>query len=248
MSTEPNVIALANEAYERVATKVVAFSEAYIFVLEGSVKLRQTLRELADTSAENEPVTIEPKSMMASMLRLSRLLAKSEMEFEEYFRSILFVDLISSTESYFSDLIRAVIRQYPQKAGRIQFYLVDILNAADKNELVARAADTYVQKLMYEKPEDYLEKLCDILAISAEPVKEKWPEFIEAKARRDLGVHNKWTCNSTYIRKVTAAGLAFTGMEGDRMSPKDLEYCEGITEAILKIAGSIHRQVVEKYS
>lgn len=249
MSNESNsVVLLAAQARDRLATKVVAFVDAYVFVLESSLVIRKELLELASKADGKMPIEIPYKSMMGAMFRLTDLLQKTGTEFEEYFRAILFVDLISSTESYFSDLVRAVIKNYPMKAARIQFELQDIIEAADVDELVARAADIFIHRLMYEKPEDYLEKICAVLSIKPDPIEKFWPSFVEAKARRDLGVHNNWICNQTYIRKTGSLGLNLSVKEGEKLSPKNREYCESVTAAIFAISNAFHEQIVEKYS
>ena len=170
------------------------------------------------------------------------------METSEYFRSILFVDLISSTEVFFADLIRAVVAEYPHKIGRIQFELKDVLEASSPSELVLRAAEEFIHKLMYEKPEDYLEKMCNTLSIEVDQIKPYWSKYIEAKARRDLGVHNNWKCNKTYLRKVAAVHLDVEATEGMMMSPKDRDYCSSVTENITKICEAMSRLVQEKHS
>src|SRR4030043_1401636 len=213
-SKKSKLVVRVQEAHQKLLLKVLTFSEAYIFVLEGSAQSARKLKSLAKESSEKKRFTIDPKTIQASFVRLSHLLRNHGMETSEYFRSILFVDLISSTEVFFADLIRAVVAEYPHKIGRIQFELKDVLEASSPSELVLRAAEEFIHKLMYEKPEDYLEKMCNTLSIEVDQIKPYWSKYIEAKARRDLGVHNNWKCNKTYLRKVAAGPLDGEATEG----------------------------------
>jgi hypothetical protein len=99
---------------------------------------------------------------------------------------------------------------------------------------------------MYEKPNQYLNKICDLLSIDSEELKEHWPTYIEAKARRDLGVHNSWLCNSVYMRKISEAGLDNKYKEGEELFPSDREYCKNVVLSIFTISNIIMRLVLEK--
>lgn len=222
--------------------KVYAYSEAYIFVLEAE---KEALGKLS-AQHMGEPKNFE-KSIEGSFLRLAHVLGGDAAKPSEHYRSILFVDLISSSEQFFIALIKAVLLKYPHKVGKIQFTLKEIVETDSTEELVEKAADNFVYKLMYESPQDYLEKMCDLLAVDRLQLRPYWPKYIEAKARRDLGVHNNWVCNDTYVRKVTSVGEPIPYRLGDRMPPVDRGYCEDTASTILEIASTISKLVIEKY-
>lgn len=114
----------------------------------------------------------------------------------------MFLNVISEMEIYFSTLIQIIVREHPKKLGSASFQLTDIIDSESTDVLIERASGEFINKLMYKKPMDYLECICELLSIDMANYLEMWPAFVEAKARRDLGVHNSWICNSTYLRKI----------------------------------------------
>lgn len=163
--------------------------------------------------------------------QLDEVLNKHGTNVEEHFLSILFIDLISEVEIYLATLVRAVIAKDPLKVGNFQLKLAEVLEAESNDELVARAAEIYLNGVMFKKPLDYLSDISNVLSIDDKTVEQAWPSYIEAKARRDLGVHNDWICNETYLRKLKEAGVLSESRIGDKLRPT--------TDYVRRLAGSI---------
>jgi hypothetical protein len=240
--TSDTIIQATQNTEHALRLKVYAYSEAYIFVLEAQ---KEVLKRLSSQQGA-DPTKFE-KTMEGSYLRLVSVLGGSSNDPAEYYRSILFVDLISSFEQFFIALIKSVLLKYPHKVGKIQFTLKEIVETASTEELVEKAAENFIYKLMYESPQDYLEKMCDLLAVDGLQLRPYWPKYVEAKARRDLGVHNNWICNDTYMRKVTSVGGTTPYRLGERIPPLDKEYCASIASTLLDISSTISKLVIEKY-
>ena len=100
---------------------------------------------------------------------------------------------------------------------------------------------------MYEKPLDYLNRIASLLSIDQKQLEHLWPIFIEAKARRDVGVHNGWICNAIYLRKTKEAGIKATSKLGDSLLPCDDEYINSVASALDKLADLIADQVSSKH-
>lgn len=164
----------------------------------------------------------------------------------EYFVAILFVNLISCFELFLQDTAIAVVLKNPKKVGGTTFSLSEILDAPTPDYLVRRAIDQWLNKVMYEKPAEYLKQLTATLAIDETPFGKSWALFIEAKARRDIGLHNDWKCNSIYLKKVKEAGVAPTADAGDRMIP-DTKYLKFVSSALVDLAGEITSAVIGKH-
>lgn len=137
----------------------------------------------------------------------------------DYLMGHFFVAVISAFELFLQDYLYLLIRKYPMRLGSTQFKLSEILDAAGPDSLVHRAAEQLLHEVMYRKPLDYLRDVCEILSIDQSSLKERWKVFVEAKARRDLGIHNAWRCNATYLRKVAESGAATTRKVGDHLAP-----------------------------
>lgn len=179
--------------------------------------------------------------------RLDEVLNRHGTNVEEHFLSILFIDLISEVEIYLATLVRAVIAKDPLKVGHFQIKLSEVLEASSKDELISRAAETYLHGVMFKKPLDYLSDISNVLSIDPNTVERAWPSYIEAKARRDLGVHNDWICNETYLRKLKEAGAHNESRIGDRLRPTTAyvrQLAESIDEICVRLASAVHEKHV----
>jgi hypothetical protein len=164
-----------------------------------------------------------------------------------YFIARLFIAYVAAFEIFLQETISIVIEKHPKKVGSTQFRLADILNATSTNELVQEATEELLNKLMYKKPLEYLQEVCQLLSINRAPLEDGWKFFIESKARRDLGVHNAWKCNSIYLRKLQEAGIPSSLALGDSAVPQDKEYVDRVINSLCKLAEDICVQVVAKY-
>ena len=162
-----------------------------------------------------------------------------------YFLAHLFVSRIASFEVFLQETISLVVQKNPKKVGSSEFKLSEILDCSSA-QLVQRATDEFLNKLMYKKPSEYLSLMCELLSIDRTPLEEKWAVFIEAKARRDLGVHNAWKCNEVYVRKLTEAGLTAALSVGESVLPTG-DYILNVDDALDSLAREISKQVLPKH-
>jgi hypothetical protein len=218
------------DAKKRLFLKSLAFAHAYIFVLEAQKAALEGHGDLKKALAE-----------------LESDLGGSNINMNQYFRSVLFVDLISEAEMFFAVMIKTVIARYPKKAGSVQFRLSDIIDATSLGDLITRASEDYIYKLLYKKPMEYLAEICAMLSIDQSIIEPYWPTYIEAKARRDLGAHNNWICNSTYLRKLEEAGVETSASEGQIMIPTDLDYAADVSQSIFNLAADLSAAVMSKH-
>jgi hypothetical protein len=142
----------------------------------------------------------------------------------QYIEGNLYFTQISALEIFFQTCLAAVLKSFPNKLGSTQFTLSQFLEVETKDELILRAVDGYLNSLMYKKPKEYLDDMCKQLSISSDHFIDLWPTFIEAKARRDVGIHNNWICNQVYLRKVAEAKLETNAKVGDSLMPEDENY------------------------
>jgi hypothetical protein len=166
----------------------------------------------------------------------------------DYFLQRAFISLVAAFELFLQEVITAVVLVNPKKVGQIEFKLSEILDAAGPEELVRRSIEATLNKLMYKKPTEYLTEAAMLLSIDETPLKGKWPIFVEAKARRDLGVHNGWKCNSIYLRKVTEAGLKCAFVEEQMVFSNDHDYFLTVGEALGELGSSVMNAVIEKHT
>jgi hypothetical protein len=165
-----------------------------------------------------------------------------------YFIERSFISFVASFELLLADIVGTVLKEHPKKISQVDFKLADILDAAGTHELVSRAVDTTLNKLMYKKPIEYLDEITSLLSIDKSALQPQWPDFVEAKARRDLGVHNGWRCNATYIRKLREVDVNCLHSEGESLSPHEDEYLNKVASALLELAQILRTAILTKYS
>jgi hypothetical protein len=164
-----------------------------------------------------------------------------------YFLAQLFVGRIASFEVFLQETISMVVQKNPKKVGGAEFKLSDILDCTEVTQLVQRAAEEFLNKLMYKKPSEYLSSMCELLSIERAPLDADWLVFVEGKARRDLGMHNAWKCNAIYVRKLSEAGLPSQLKPGDSALPREDKYILEVDGALDRLAKGITKQVLVKH-
>lgn len=217
----------------------------YIRFLQGQVSLRRALNFLV--VAQREALAGNPRLQpILEGMNLSKEAKQAGLYFETFFASTHVIALVSEVEHFFANTVSAALRLYPGKMGSHTFRLTEILAVSSTDELVDRAATATMHELMYEKPLDYLVGLCKILSIERQPLEIHWPNFVELKARRDLGVHNDWLVNDVYLRKVKEARLDQVPLPGTRLTP-DFQYLTQSIELCGALVGAFADLLGEKW-
>lgn len=218
-------------AIERIFFKSIVFHSAYRFVLQAHLEAYRGNAELH-----------------ATLERLEDQLRVAQMDTNEFYRSLMYIDLISEVETFFSTLLKSILYRYPKKLSESQFRLADIVDSASTDELIYRAAEAHIYKLMYKSPNEYLKEICELLSIDRKIIEVHWPVYIEAKARRDLGAHNNWVCNATYLRKLGEVGVATSAKIGDRLLPSDDDSDIKFCDCVMNMTEAIGQVVLDKYA
>lgn len=216
---------------------LLKFHKEYTQLLRASIYLLQAHLEAKSGDSE----------MAEKHDSFQKLLTPDYANPHDYFVARLFISHISAFELLLQELAAFVIRKHPKKVGKTSFTLTDVLEASGSEGLVQRAIEEHLNKLMYKKPLEYLDDLADLLSIDPAPLKVNWKSFIEAKARRDLGVHNGWKCNAVYQRKLTEAGFDDVPKVGVNLIPKGDDYLNQALDEILALAEQITRAVEQKH-
>jgi hypothetical protein len=175
--------------------------------------------------------------------RFSEISAPTYDDLYEYLCAHLFIAYISSFEIFLQNICTFVVRKHPKKLGAIQFKLSDILDTGNPDQLVERAIEEFLNRMMYKRPMEYLVDLCDLLSIEKASLIDNWKTFVEAKARRDLGVHAGWKCNETYIRKVEESGDSPLLKVGESAVPDTEAYIDDVASKLDQLAIEITKKL-----
>lgn len=112
-----------------------------------------------------------------------------------------FHNFLAIFEAFFTDFVRAWLRAYPQNLLSTEPVPVDvILESPDKAAIIDFLIDRAIVGLLYKKPADwfaFLEKKLKLGCPSAEEI----ARLAEAKATRDLIMHNRGVVNEVYVAK-----------------------------------------------
>lgn len=128
-----------------------------------------------------------------------------------YIRSQLFISLMSELEDFLSQTATLILLAYPCQIDKK--YGVDEVVKLDNIEgLISDAVEAEVLKIFAaKKPLQYIKDIERIFKVNqtmADGLKSVWFEYIEMKARRDVGVHNGWRRSNQYDKKIAEVGLS----------------------------------------
>ncbi|MDT3250952.1 hypothetical protein QZQ97_08365 [Serratia sp. root2] len=199
--------------------------------------------------------TYEVHAQSLALSNLKKSLSKSleqknsgELEAEvlmRYMPSLCFFSLVSAFEDYMIEISMFILKKYPQKIAKetVDFKLVIELT---KEEILEIKSKEYLNGIMYKKPKEYMNSICDLLGVDSGTIKEEFYKYIEIKARRDLGIHNQWMKNDIYIRKLGEVGMPDNS---DIYMAPNLEYfnmaCRVCGDLVRNISNGISTKVLK---
>lgn len=118
-----------------------------------------------------------------------------------FIRSNQFVALVATLEDYLSCVLESVLLAYPEQ---LEPKLSELQMNLDFESAIEAATSHRLHKLFYKSPLKYGQAIEAHLSMtpSTKAFSQVWPEFVEMKARRDIGVHANWRKNAIYVTKV----------------------------------------------
>ncbi len=154
-----------------------------------------------------------------------------------YLISHYFLSLITLFETFLFDLQKIILLEYPQKISKLTIEFNDIIEAKNKEQIISFSIDKHLLSLSYKKPLEYKKYFLEIISAKTDFLNDEWILFTEMKTRRDLGVHNRWFLNDTYLRKIKEVGYNTKKM-GNYLLPTEDYFnssSDTISEMIKKI-------------
>lgn len=116
-----------------------------------------------------------------------------------------FQQFISIFESYFFDFLRLWLTAYPQSLYGRTVDFRDIYDAPDKDAITLLVINKRLNEISYERPARWFEYLDERVKLGC-PTADEIERFTEAKASRDVLIHNRGVVGKIYLAK--AAKLA----------------------------------------
>lgn len=150
---------------------------------------------------------------------------------------------VAILEDFLVNIQRLLLTDRPEKLSAKMMSLGDILSLPDKTAIVGRFIDRELRDFAYEKPEDWFRQLESSEKLGC-PTKEEISQIAEAKARRDILVHNRGVANWVYAQK--SGNLAAYG-EGESVEVP-ASYLGDLGRLISKVLQDMTQAIVEKHS
>jgi hypothetical protein len=191
-----------SELFQERAGRVLALSKISQIALEGLSQISK------DRSSAFTPMFESIARHIPSHHQNHSAINVPEYKVIAFLDGLTLIATVSEVEAYFQDLVVTVLVMHPEKIGKSSFELKSLLELSSIQEAKELAAQRFASEMLFKKPNDYKKDLVSVLSIREEVFKSTWPVFVEAKARRDIGVHNGWLVNDIYRAKIREVGLS----------------------------------------
>ena len=144
-----------------------------------------------------------------------------------------FQQLLSVFEVFVGDLLRLWLTAHPRAIGGKMVKLDDALDAGDLPALVARLVDHEVAEVTYKSPRTVFQYLERRIGLPL-PTPAEIDRLAEAKATRDVLVHNRGLIDGAYLLKAGALARHTTGQWVDIPNP----YHRVVWELVAKLTAA----------
>ena len=114
--------------------------------------------------------------------------------------SATFQHFVSLFERFVSDLLSVWLTEYPDSLSANQLEFQAVLEAPDKDAIVAAVVQKKVHGLSYKRVDEWFAYLEEIAKLGC-PTRDQIERLAEIKASRDVLVHNNGIANSIYVDK-----------------------------------------------
>jgi len=162
----------------------------------------------------------------------------------DYLLSFVHQNQVSLFEHLFFDLLKIVITNQPQSlSGKKQIDYATIFQAESKEELVCKLIEREINEIKYKNVGEWFNYLYKIVSIP-QFSKEEMDKIAEAKASRDILVHNAGIINQIYVQK---SGSASRFSDGEKIDISG-GYTRDVWELLSKVLLIITDAVIEKNS
>ena len=160
---------------------------------------------------------------------------------EVQLREATFQQFISIFESFVFDLLRLWLLAHPVSLGAKKIDFKAVLDAADKDAVAQLVVGREVNEVMYERPAGWFAYLEDRAKLGC-PTADEIDRIAEAKASRDVPVHNRGVVNKTYESK---AGTLARYRDGERIDIPE-PYHRATWELLRKVAADVSNAALSK--
>jgi hypothetical protein len=152
-----------------------------------------------------------------------------------------FQQFVSLFENFFLDLLRLWLLAYPQSLSGRKVDFQTVLDAPDKQAIALLVVNKELNEILYDRPTGWFKYLDDRVKLGC-PTPDEIDRIAEAKASRDVLVHNRGVANKTYEGK---AGKLARFRDGDRIDIPE-PYHRETWELIRKVMTELSNAAIAK--
>jgi len=145
-----------------------------------------------------------------------------------------FLQVLSAFEVFVGGLLRLWLRAFPRSIGGKTVKLEDALDAGDIPTLIDRLIDHELAEVTYKSPRKVFEYLERRIGLPVPPAAEI-DQLAEAKASRDVLIHNSGIADAEYLTKAGALARYAAGQPIDIPKP----YHRAVWELLLKLTADL---------
>lgn len=169
------------------------------------------------------------------------LAALSRDYFALYVTHATFQQFLNIFEAFVADLLRLWLTEFPRSIGGKTLRLEDALDAGDLPAVVARLVDHEIAEVTYKSPRKVFEYVERRIGVTPPPAVEL-DRLAEAKATRDVLVHNRGVADAGYLTKAGTLARYAAGQPIDVPKP----YHRGVWELLKKLVADVSDAVIAK--
>lgn len=147
--------------------------------------------------------------------------------------------LVTILETTLGDLLRIVLKKFPNKIGSKRTIKSSIvLSATSIDEIHEKTIDSVLNEMAYKSPKDYAADFQSLASVNLLECP-AFHKYIETKATRDIYIHNNGIANEIYVSK---SGTHARVISGQPLPLTNVYFLESF-EATLQIIEWLQKQL-----
>jgi hypothetical protein len=171
----------------------------------------------------------------------AELAVKARGYIAEQLAEATFRQFISIFENFFFDILRLWLTAYPQSLGGKKLDFQAILDLPDKDAITLLVVNKEVNEIMYDRPTGWFKYLDERVKLGC-PTQDEIAKIAEAKASRDVIIHNRGIASKTYELR---AGNIARFKDGQRIDIPE-HYHRQTWELLRKVVTDISNAAITK--
>lgn len=191
--------------------------------------VQQVVREGSEFTTRNQ--------VTGSTIDQSELSGRAQEYVTVYSTSATFQHFVSLFENFVVGFFRAWLTAYPKRLENKQVQFGTILEATDKEQIVAAVVEKKAHDLGYQRLADCLAELKNMAGLDC-PKQSQIDQLAEIKASRDVLVHNNGIANAVYAEKSGARARCKDGDALELPEPYHRESWQLIKQVVSDIAAA----------